>query len=321
MTVHAIDSLDLKILAELDNDARIPNTRIAKKLRVNKNVVNYRINNLEKTGIIKGYYTIIDAYKLEYQGYRLYLKFQYADPIKEEEIMTHFVKLKNTWWIAYIKGNWDMAILFWVKNQMEMVGEMEKFFEKYRDFVEAHVLLVYYGIGHYRLPFAKKYLKGNAKFEHAMTGETVEIDITDRKLLEFLSSNARATLVEIAKELQLTPAAARYRIEQLKKKKVVLGFRPIFDIKKLGYSQYKLDINVKETAVIKKMHAFAKEHDNIFYLDQTLGYADVEFEIYVDNHEQFFDIVREIRSEFSGFIKDHRFFMFEEITKIKYLGY
>ena len=103
MTVHAIDSLDLKILAELDNDARIPNTRIAKKLRVNKNVVNYRINNLEKTGIIKGYYTIIDAYKLEYQGYRLYLKFQYADPIKEEEIMTHFVKLKNTLWIAYIK--------------------------------------------------------------------------------------------------------------------------------------------------------------------------------------------------------------------------
>ncbi|MFH1520733.1 MAG: winged helix-turn-helix transcriptional regulator [Candidatus Micrarchaeota archaeon] len=314
-----VDTIDEKILAELDNDARIPNTKIAGRLKINKNVVNYRIKQLENKGIIRGYYTIINAYKLGYQGYRLYLKLQYTDPLKEKEIMDYFIKKKNTWWMARIKGNWDMAILFWVNTQKEMVDTIREFFREYRDYVGDHTLVVYYGIGHYRLPFAKKYLKTNAKFEHATVGEIVKIDNIDRKLLGILSSNARGSLVEISKKLKLTPAAVRYRIKQLIKNRIILGFRPIFDISKLKYSQYKLDINLKNTSVIEKMYGFAKEHDNIFYLDQTLGYADVEFEIYVLDQQRFFDIIREIRMEFNDAIKDHRFFIFEEITKIKYM--
>lgn len=314
-----VNKLDERILAELDNDSRQSNSRIAKKLGVNKNVINYRIIKLENEGIIKGYYTIIDSYRLGYQGYRMYLKFQYTDPEKEKEIMEYFVKQKNTWWIAYLKGNWDMAILMWVKSQKELVESINKFMDKYRDFIENHIVIVYYGIGHYRLPFAKKYLKDSAKFEYIRADDPVEVDEVDITLLGLLSSNARTPFVEIAKKIGMTPAAIGYRLNELMKKKLILGFRPIFDIRKLGYSQYKLDINIKDTSIIEKLNKFAKEHDNIFYLDQTLGYADVELEIYVENQKQFFDIIRDIRARFSGSIKDHRFFMFEEITKISYM--
>lgn len=314
-----LDNLDEKILAELDNDARTPNTLIAKKLRTNKNVINYRIKNLEKSGIIKGYYAIIDSYKLGYQGYRLYLKFQYTNPEKEAEIMDYFVKNKNSWWVSHLKGSWDVAVISWFKNQKELVETMNDFLSKYRNFVEDHILIVYYGLGHCRLPFAKKYLKEKAKFERVSVGEVVEVDQTDLSLLRFLSSNARAPLTTIAKKLNLTPAAVAYRLKQLIKKKIILGFRPIFDIQKLGYSQYKLDINVKDTSIVEKINKFAIEHDNIFYLNWTLGYTDVELEIYVNNQKQFFDIIKQIRNKFSEHIKDYNFFIFEKITKIKYM--
>ncbi|MFH2106568.1 MAG: winged helix-turn-helix transcriptional regulator [Candidatus Micrarchaeota archaeon] len=314
-----LDNLDWKILAELDNDARAPNTRIAKKLRTNKNVVNYRIQNLEKKGIIRGYYTIINAYKLGYQGYRLYLRFQYTDTQKEKEIMEYFIKQKNNWWISYLKGNWNMAILSWFRNQRELVGAMNEFFKQYRDFVEDYQLVVYYGIKHYRLPFTKKYLMGGAKKECMQADEKIETDKTEIEILKYLSTNGKASLIAIANKVNLTPSAVKYRIKQLLNKGIVLGFRPIFDIKKLGYLQYKLDINVKDTSIIEKIGKFAEEHDNVFYLDQTLGYADVELEVYVNDEKEFFQIIRDIRDKFSGNIKDHRFFLFEEITKIEYM--
>ena len=49
-----IDKTDRKILYELDLNARKPHSQIAKKLRINRSIVSYRINEMKKKGIIKG---------------------------------------------------------------------------------------------------------------------------------------------------------------------------------------------------------------------------------------------------------------------------
>lgn len=314
-----IDKTDEKILAYLDNDARTPNTKIAKALRLNKNLVNYRIKNMEDSGLIKGYYTMIDSYLLGYQGYRFYLKFQYTDQKKEAEMMDYLVNQKNTWFVAYLRGRWDMAAILWVNEQQELVDSINSFISKYREFIEGHILVVYYGIRHYRFPFTKKYLKTKSNFDYFKIGEQVKIDNVDFKLLKFISANARASLVQIAKGLGITPGAVTYRMKQLKYKKIIRGFRPVFDTKKLGYSLYKIDINVRDGATTEQLYKFAREHDEIFYLDQTLGYADVEIEAQVNNEQQFLDLLDEIRTRFSGQIRNYSFFIVDETTKFKYI--
>jgi len=58
-----LDLKDRKILYYLDINSRQSNSDIAKKVGLSKEVVNYRIKRLEKEGIIKGYYTVLDFYK------------------------------------------------------------------------------------------------------------------------------------------------------------------------------------------------------------------------------------------------------------------
>ena len=55
---------DLQILALLDQNSRISISKLAKKLRLSKDGVNYRIKKLEKEKIITRYFADIDVSKL-----------------------------------------------------------------------------------------------------------------------------------------------------------------------------------------------------------------------------------------------------------------
>lgn len=311
--------LDWQILAELDNDARQSSSKIAKKLRVNKNVVNYRIKNLECKGIIRGYYTVIDSYRLGYSSYRIYLKLQNASPEKEKEIMDYLVALPDTWWIGTIKGKYNIGALVWVKTQEQFVKVWLKLNEKFRPYIEEYVVVTYHRLEHYRLPFTKKYLKEKAKIEIIGGAEIVRTDDTDKAILRLISANARISLLELSKKLKLTPAAIQYRVKQLVKKKVILGYRAIIDQNKLGYTLYKMNFNLNNMQAYGKMGKFAQQHEDIFYLDKSVGYADIEIEIYTKSSQRFYEIMDEIRTKFADAIKDYDFFIFSEITKLAYM--
>ena len=55
--MEELDLKDKKILFALDFDARMSLTQLGKKVGVSKQVAKYRIENLAKRGIIKGFYT------------------------------------------------------------------------------------------------------------------------------------------------------------------------------------------------------------------------------------------------------------------------
>lgn len=58
------DSTDLKILAELVENAKSSFVDIGKKLDLHPNVIAYRVNKLERSGIIRDYTTRLDLEKL-----------------------------------------------------------------------------------------------------------------------------------------------------------------------------------------------------------------------------------------------------------------
>ncbi len=117
--MDTIDLKDRKILYELDYNCRQSNTHIGKKVGLKKDVVSYRINKLEKEGIIKNYYTVIDAYKLGYYLFRYYINFQYVAPGLRKEIVEHLGSYKNICTVGYVTGKYDLIIVVWVNNLAE----------------------------------------------------------------------------------------------------------------------------------------------------------------------------------------------------------
>ena len=60
-----LDVIDRKILQYLQEDARITLTEMAKRLYITRNAVKYRIELMEKEGLIEGYTTVINPMQSE----------------------------------------------------------------------------------------------------------------------------------------------------------------------------------------------------------------------------------------------------------------
>ena len=123
-----LDLKDKKILYQLDLDARQSNTKVAKKVGLSKEVVNYRINKLEKEGVIKSYYTIIDISKLGYFSFRVYIKLLDATPEKEKELIDFLVQEKRSFFVAETDGPFDIVSGIWVKD----IYEFEDFYLNFK---------------------------------------------------------------------------------------------------------------------------------------------------------------------------------------------
>ena len=83
-----LDSKDMKILSELDKNARQPNSSIGRKVRLSKEVVKYRIDRMLKNGIIVRFYTLTNYFKLGISKYKLYLSLREASGHRTEEMHT-----------------------------------------------------------------------------------------------------------------------------------------------------------------------------------------------------------------------------------------
>ena len=69
-----LNEKDRKLLYQLDLNARQSNSQIGKRISLNKNTVNYRINKLIEDRVIMGFYTEINMYKLGYKTYRIFME-------------------------------------------------------------------------------------------------------------------------------------------------------------------------------------------------------------------------------------------------------
>lgn len=66
-TNSQIDALDRLILGELTENARIPFSGLAKKLKVSNSLIHQRVEKLESKGILKSSGYAIDAYQMGYE--------------------------------------------------------------------------------------------------------------------------------------------------------------------------------------------------------------------------------------------------------------
>jgi DNA-binding Lrp family transcriptional regulator len=89
---------------------------------------------MQDEGIIQGFWTQIDSYKLGYNVFRYYIVLQYATPKIKDEIIHHLVNYKNTWVVGSIKGIYDLVAVIWVKSIPEFYKFWDETNDKYGDY-------------------------------------------------------------------------------------------------------------------------------------------------------------------------------------------
>ena len=102
-----LDLKDRKILSELDMNARITHSILAKKLGLSKQVVKYRIEKLEKDNVIQGYNALVDLNKLNFTIYLIYLKIIKLSSDKEKNWMEEISKNESVVAVGKNAGKWE----------------------------------------------------------------------------------------------------------------------------------------------------------------------------------------------------------------------
>lgn len=312
-----VDETDKKLLFELNWDCRQTNTSLGKKLHTSKQVVAYRINQLEKEGIIRSYHALIDWRKLGYNSIRVYLKLHNVTPAIEKEIHEYIKKDPLFMWSIKFEGDFDLAFYVWIKGIPEFSKKWFEFLNRYHKYILKQEVCESVSMINYPMKFFID--KFPIKEKIIGEGAVEEYDKIDYEILKAVTSNARIPLIDIADKIKLTPKAALYRIRNLEKKGILLGYNALIDTDKLGLYFYKVDFYLHDLSRINEMFDFAKNHKNIVYRMRTIGGPDFEIEMVVKDVIEMKKIVNEILERFAKSIDFYRFHRFDYTLKQIYL--
>ncbi len=304
--MEKLEDLDRKILYNLDFDSRMPLAKLAKKIKSSKQVVKYRIDNLVKRGIIKGFYTDINATKLGLEIYMVYFKFHKMSLETEKKFIKHMCSQENIGVNISLNGKWDYTIDIWAESVMHFKRYYQKIMKNYEKYVKNKQVVIETDFYYFK---PKPILNKISVEQITMTGDIkkIKIDETDRKILISLSKNARISLVELSSKLNLTPNAIKKRIKRLEKEDIILGYRIFINYHILGMIHYRVFLHLEDTTpeIEDQILKFLKNDETCISVTKTIGYCDLEFRSVVKNIEDFYNLIERLRRAFPHQIKDY----------------
>jgi len=319
-----IDKKDKKILYHLHLDSRQSLNSIGKKVGLTKDVVAYRIQRMQKQGIIINFYANIIIPGKTYT--RNSYVFQNTNPTIKNEIIQYFINKKNTTYVISLEGSYDLFVNLIYDDILLLELFLEQTQIKYGNYIEKQATTVILNLSWYDLSFLLDEKTKNRKIVRGVDDNKlkqffedfakVNIDEFDLKILKILSLNARLPTTEIAKQLNSTATIIRYRIKKLIKTGVIQGFGVILDFGKIGYRFYHINISLKNYMKRLKIIDYIRNNPHLYCIERALGEtADLELEFYLENVNQLHQIMEDISMKFPEDIKNFNYYSYLKVHK------
>jgi len=318
-----IDLKDRKILYQLDLNCRQSNAQIGKKVGLSKQVVDYRIKRLEEEGIITGYWTAINTYKLGYYVFRIYINLIDVSTKIKTDIIQYFVNNKDVWAVLTSKGPIDLDVVLWVNdvyafNQywVNTLQQFGSYFSRSTISILTHVMSC-----------KKTYLldsdttSSDREFYHtSCNGEPISIDELDYRILNELALKARTSLLDLAKRINCSPQTVNYRIKNLLQKDVIQAFRISINSAKLGFQGCAVDLYLKNQTMRKNILEFIKQKPNVYdIMIMNIGWSDFSIQINISNIAELSKLMEEIEIKFPDAIRRYDYWMDQIVYKERWL--
>ncbi|MEM1635942.1 MAG: Lrp/AsnC family transcriptional regulator [Thermosphaera sp.] len=139
-----LDELDLNILRELESNPNVGVRELARKVKVPKSTIYYRLQRLKRLGVIKGYNIIIDSEALGYEYHVVvFVRAKYG-PHYHDEVGKILSNNPYVQAVYYILGDWDFVVLAKFPKKEVYMDFLEtlinsKFVERSNTFIVAKI--------------------------------------------------------------------------------------------------------------------------------------------------------------------------------------
>lgn len=313
-----LDEYDKKLLYELDKNSSINLSQLAKVIGKSKQFTLFRLKRFEEEGIITHYNAIVDMAKLGYFTFRIYIKFQQMTREELNQLVEYLKSQENIWTIAVCHGKWDLAFFIGTKKIEDVHKVWDNFLLKYKKNVESYNFSLYSPIYNFNRTF---FIDTEKEIVTRVYGESrhEEIDDTDWKIIKTYAPNVRQSVLELSRKLKLSPETIRARIGKLEKKNIICGYKIGLGINKLGYTSYRIDLDLISTVRNKELIQYCNRHKTIYQINRTIGGSDFEIELIVKDLNELLEIIEEIKTTFKDVVNNASYFSYSTYYLLNYI--
>ena len=316
-----LDVTDKQILYKLDINSRQSFSTIGRKTHLDKGVVRYRIEHLVSKGIIKDFYTYINAKQLGFIPIRLHFVLQYMSPKKEQEMIDFFMKNKLATLVITTSGFFDMSVVFDVSDINDFISLWQRIQQQFGYYIQKQFLTFF--IDQIRYVSSYLLLEELQKSERRhpfriKEGKQVKYDKTDIDILKHLAPNARMSLRDLADTLDMSPNTISSRIARLKAKGIIKGFRIRMDSQKLGFYFVKIYIKLRDYNSISSIVEYLRYNPYLTAVDINTGDYHLELEFYLEDIVRIHQIMDDLVNRYNFQIKDYSYITARKVHKYLY---
>jgi len=309
-----LDSKDKQILYLLDINSRTSLTELAKKTRLSRESVTYRLNKYLSEGIIREPLLILNNGLLGKTMHKIFLKLSNISTEKEKEFIQSLKNNPNVVWAGSCDGIYSLVYVIKAKSALDASNLLDEINKNYSEYIkdQEFITLVtgtYYPRKYLLDKIGKKDFDSNIYENPNWTeaSSSLNLDKTDYDILEMLSDNLRTNSTAIANKVKVSPDTVINRIKKMEEIGLISRYTIWPDVRKLIGQYYKVVIKLKNLnkEIAEKIETYARINPNIVYTTKDLGYWQYEFDIEVENPEQVREIMRDFTQKFADNISEY----------------
>jgi len=286
---YKVDEKDRKILRAIARDARAPMTKVAKKVGLSRQSVEYRLKQMENAGLLAGSRTVINVRKFGFFSYHVFVELR--DEEHEKELITRCKDAAEVNALAQYIGKWTFEIAIMARDPAEFHETFER--------ITRGLTITRYSFGIILstlkaavLPTLQNHDERKAK--KSKTGYTP--DSKDAMLLDMLAMDATQRLTTLAEKMQLTSEATKQRIKKLVENDYIQEFRPVINYSVVGMSIQCMLIQGRPREA--RFEEWLASQRNVLWCAKTVGNYDFILYVLTNNIEEFQDVANDLKQEF-----------------------
>jgi DNA-binding Lrp family transcriptional regulator len=305
-----LDKIDKKILICLNNDASLPISQLAKRLKISREVCTYRINRLEQNNIIAGFITLINTRVLGYEDNLVCIQVRGVGKSEKSEILSRLKKHPFIKWVINSTGSWDIIISCGSRNKIEL----SKIIEAVKSMLGSNLisLEILPSIGLYKdetfdFIIGKEEVAGLKAYSSAPSPDFKLTD-SDLKILKAIALSARKPTTKIAQETELAFDTVNKRVKAMIKNNVIRKKQAVINVSNLGYWTYWLILRIQnfDEKLENTIREFVKSEPHIIFADRLLGPWDARIEVCAKDPAHFNGVFNRIKEQFKEYLADYR---------------
>jgi Lrp/AsnC family leucine-responsive transcriptional regulator len=298
----AIDNADRRILFELERNARLADTQLAKLVGKSKDAVRYRIKRLEQQRIIRAYRTWVDYARLGYRSSTLTFTLVNL-PQDRKRFIEHIKNDSRVSWIGVAEGAWNVQATYAYQDNEELFELKNDLLSRYRELIIGVTLTAVVRVYVHDKSFL---VNRHAPFLPFIDeAATFSLDDVTRGILRLLLDDARMNVATIAYRLKTSIDIVRNRLQHLEREHVIVRYAAIIDYTLIGYDLYKAFVYLKVSTNkdIDEILAFAEGSDKIIHLVKQIAPWDLELIIFATSFTEYNTFLGVFTQRFAGVVQ------------------